>query len=349
MLNPPTVADIPPLSATNPIDGDVVARETFNELTKIRDPKTRQIRSPASLAKRVSNQKATSSAKAEIRSKLREDWDWPPLGSPNREPQGHLDLNLPDKHSSWCERDSDSSRSTSIDPYQYESPEDFAEPVAAKRHSRHQQAEEEATWNEGLRHFNERRNAWTGAKLQGSAPDSAAHNQSDGISHSPEETQEHQSLPNGDSSDTSAARHDFIPSAPRFLVPLAPPILPSDHEVRAAITPATYPSIYSKIIIQGQTPTIPINLHDLVNALVQGWQNDGEWPPKTEAERMLADARAATAAAARDGEPNGIKDGDGGGKRLARKSVGKVKKVLGLIHEGHDNGDEIEEGIKKNE
>ena len=63
------------------------------------------------------------------------------------------------------------------------------------------------------------------------------------------------------------------------------------------------------------SPTIPINLKDVVHALVAGWKRDGEWPPKTEAEK----AGAAHEAGAR-----------GEGKRLAKKGVGRVKKVLGL-------------------
>lgn len=41
-----------------------------------------------------------------------------------------------------------------------------------------------------------------------------------------------------------------------------------------------YPEIYNKIILQSRTPSIPINLLTLINALVQGWKDDGEWPPK---------------------------------------------------------------------
>jgi len=41
-----------------------------------------------------------------------------------------------------------------------------------------------------------------------------------------------------------------------------------------------YPSIYAKVVNQGLVPAVPINLSDVIPALVQGWQNDGEWPPK---------------------------------------------------------------------
>ncbi|KAJ5495970.1 hypothetical protein N7539_001086 [Penicillium diatomitis] len=64
------------------------------------------------------------------------------------------------------------------------------------------------------------------------------------------------------------------------LVPVAPPFISNSNPVRATITPTIYPSIYSKVVVQGLTPTIPINLADLTNAMVQGWKADGQWPPK---------------------------------------------------------------------
>lgn len=60
---------------------------------------------------------------------------------------------------------------------------------------------------------------------------------------------------------------------------------------------------------------MPINLLDVINALVAGWKKDGEWPPKSEAER--------------NGE-RGENVGDAGTRRLARRSVGRVKRVLGM-------------------
>ncbi|KAJ5226030.1 hypothetical protein N7468_007255 [Penicillium chermesinum] len=64
------------------------------------------------------------------------------------------------------------------------------------------------------------------------------------------------------------------------LIPVAPPFLPSSNPIRSTITPAIYASIYTKVIVQGMTPTIPINLADLTKAMVQGWKADGQWPPK---------------------------------------------------------------------
>ena len=62
-------------------------------------------------------------------------------------------------------------------------------------------------------------------------------------------------------------------------IPKTTPILPSTDPTRASLRPALYPSIYSKVIIQSLTPSVPINLGILVPALVDGWKRDGEWPP----------------------------------------------------------------------
>lgn len=64
-----------------------------------------------------------------------------------------------------------------------------------------------------------------------------------------------------------------------MLVPVVPKILPN-HPIRKKISPSMYPEIYNKIIVQARTPSVPINLNTMIRALVQGWKDDGEWPPK---------------------------------------------------------------------
>ncbi|KAA8644195.1 hypothetical protein EYZ11_004681 [Aspergillus tanneri] len=63
-------------------------------------------------------------------------------------------------------------------------------------------------------------------------------------------------------------------------IPVAPTLISTTNPVRAAIAPTMYPSIYSKVVVQGLTPTVPINLVDVTKAIVQGWKADGQWPPK---------------------------------------------------------------------
>ncbi|KAI4137271.1 MAG: hypothetical protein L6R39_007373, partial [Caloplaca ligustica] len=51
---------------------------------------------------------------------------------------------------------------------------------------------------------------------------------------------------------------------PAVLVPLAPPLLsPTAYPDLAAVTPAIYPIIYSKCVLQSLAPSFPINLKDV--------------------------------------------------------------------------------------
>ena len=71
-----------------------------------------------------------------------------------------------------------------------------------------------------------------------------------------------------------------------------------------------------------------------------GWKKDGEWPPKTDAEK----ASLAQAAAAGEGTVMGMGMGMGAHPRKAvRRSVGKVKRALGFGN-GEDMGGAEEEG-----
>ncbi len=54
---------------------------------------------------------------------------------------------------------------------------------------------------------------------------------------------------------------------------------------------------------------------------MQGWKKDGEWPPKTEGEKNGGNGNGV------NGEGNG---GGGGGRKAVRRSVGRMKRVLGL-------------------
>ncbi|KAJ5759523.1 hypothetical protein N7520_006679 [Penicillium odoratum] len=65
------------------------------------------------------------------------------------------------------------------------------------------------------------------------------------------------------------------------LIPVAPPFLSHENPIRATINSSIYPSIYSKVVVQGMTPTVPVNLAHLTKAMVQGWKADGQWPPKS--------------------------------------------------------------------
>lgn len=257
-------------------------------------------------------------AKQQIRSKLREDWTWPPTSS---SPDA---LTPTDTFSEWRERDSDSSlasqpQDSNPDPYKYDSPDSLHQPVLSRKRKRKRRLRDEMEWNEGLRTYTERRDAWTGARTT--------------LTLTPAP------LPTFTSPFDSPYSQDRLPptgtisapSSPPTFVPVAPPILPPDHPIRATVQPATYPHIYSAVVVQSLAPTIPVNLKDIVNALVSGWKKDGEWPPKSDAEKA-------------DGMGLGMVMGTGSLPRKAvRRSVGKVKRALGFRHGEEEGGEEEEE------
>ena len=236
----------------------------------------------------------------------------------------------------WRERDSDSSYDPSTplldaNPYRFENPDAVAVAarVGGRKRKRTAKMEEEMGWNEGLKAWVERRDVWAGARVKreaGGGGEGEGATDVDGSAGAEDaivaavQTQ----LPTPPSSstftkgDAAAEQKDLT-----VLVPLPPPLLPATNAVRASIVPATYASIYTKVCVQGATPSVPINLADLTRALVQGWKKDGEWPPKEK------------------GATGRVEGGDplrGVGRKAVRRSVGRVKRVLGLGR-GDVNGD----------
>ena len=168
----------------------------------------------------------------------------------------------------------------------------------AKKRKRWQALEEEMGWNDGLSHWMRRRDAWCCART---ATDVSILENSQHGDQSGSASASSSSSPRTSTSSTPAEDHSTPGSTPsispdrgvgitapaqtiispvEILVPIAPPLL-ADHPVRRKITPNMFPEIYTKIILQSRTPSVPINLQTLVTALVQGWKDDGEWPPKS--------------------------------------------------------------------
>ncbi|KAF3480514.1 uncharacterized protein GIQ15_05861 [Arthroderma uncinatum] len=108
------------------------------------------------------------------------------------------------------------------------------------------------------------------------------------------------------------------------LIPVMGPLVPDSNLLRAAITPNVYPAIYSRLVVQSNTPAVPINLAHMTRALVQGWKTNGEWPPKPTPCRDVPVIKRPKAV---NNEANELKDGKG--RRLSGVS-NAVKKVLGL-------------------
>ena len=339
--NSPTSA----LSATSPVR-DPVAR-SLPSSKPVPNQQSRRL-------KKTENDNAIRAAKAQIRENVREDWAWPLADSEPLKPR------FSSVEIQWRERDSDSSLSPSpgpqdqelppsADPYKFDSPDSLLDIKSTRKRKRDHALQQELEYNTGLCTFMRRRDAWTGAMPVPQSPleSAAEYESSDSVgtgAGSDDSDLSSSSITSSDFSTTChAGRATFVPSrdlltersatqepnvlGPPVLVPLPPPLLPPSNPVRAAISPATYSSIYSKIVVQGLSPTIPVNLKDVVCAMVEGWKRDGEWPPK-DSEGQVYQGKGGAA----NGNTGTL--GDGIGRAFAKRGVGRMKRVLGLEKEG---------------
>lgn len=126
--------------------------------------------------------------------------------------------------------------------------------------------EEETGWNEGLALWVARRNAWTGAKTVNLA--------TKGLDIDSDDESDTEEVASENGADQT---NNLIESV---VLPVPAAILPAFHPLRIGVNSKTHSEIYSQMIIGGRSPSVPINLAYLTRALVQGWQDAGEWPPK---------------------------------------------------------------------
>ncbi|RAL17794.1 DUF4050 domain-containing protein [Aspergillus homomorphus CBS 101889] len=309
---------------------------------------------------------AIREAKQYVRDIVRNDWAFelspeygvPSFSSPPIPEQDVLEWRLREYDSSGSELEPQSSPTISpadIQQLPGFSPSELFSPIATplgddseRRRKRRRQMEEEMRWNEGLRVWVERRDAWSGAQTkdeirtkhlkehqqehgaessslssdaaqnqQGSSSPSAANLVArteaslnlgeakdlaplDGVETEQSATADDKKEPTASTettiiepgphkeassaTTTTLSDHPTAQQQPRALeepfIPVVPSLISSTNPIRASITPAMYPSIYSKVVVQGLTPTVPINLADVTKAMVQGWKADGQWPPK---------------------------------------------------------------------
>lgn len=117
------------------------------------------------------------------------------------------------------------------------------------------------------------------------------------------------------------------------LIPVVPSIISTTNPIRASINQAMFPSIYSKVVVQGLTPTVPINLADVTKAMVQGWKSDGQWPsrPATTNIVLQDDATVKKPTESKDGPTAG-----GSTETKRRRSSGVANAVRKVLHfSGH--------------
>ncbi|MCJ1472006.1 hypothetical protein MMC13_000650 [Lambiella insularis] len=240
-----------------------------------------------------------------IRSKLRDDWDWPQM------PSQHTRV---DHDTAWRGRysgaSSPSSSPSSPNPYRFDTPDSIAFEVESRRRTRGVRLLEEMRWNDGLRTYITRRNDWTGGTFASELPQSAG-----SLSHS------RPPLP----------RDDSVRPASIEIVPLPSPLIPLSNIIRSGISPASYSAIYNKVIVEGVSPKIPINLADMTKAIVSGWKASGEWPPLTQHNDQPPVVRPKGRYSLLSGlDASGLLPSAEGSRGKASKGVGRVKKALGL-------------------
>ncbi|KAH9875097.1 hypothetical protein J1614_004585 [Plenodomus biglobosus] len=283
-----------------------------------------------------SNQSAARQAKRFLDERIRSDWAYPDLPPPwsasdeeVRDAQGF-------RVRYYGESDSgDSSAGDEGDePYKFDSPDSIGDAVAhtqdARVRRRRARLEHEMEENEGLRIWVQRRDLWTGAvSVRKYGIHKSAHSDSTAAGDSSEE----HATPTGPESlsidNATPETIDVVPVAPRLL---------DGNPIRASITPRAYSDIFQKIVVSARTPSVPINLADMTQALVHGWKETDEWPPRVGALDPLAGKkRSITGAALNPHHGRFI-----GRHPHLEKSVDSVKRILHL--NSHHSPDTNEDG-----
>lgn len=137
-----------------------------------------------------------------------------------------------------------------------------------------------------------------------------------------------------DFDDTEEEEEEELDSLEEPYIPVVPSIISKTNPIRASITQSMYPSIYSKVVVQGLTPTVPINLADVTKAMVQGWKSDGQWPSKPVNHSIVLpdDATVGKPSAAPGAEANA----GGSTETKRRRSSGVANAVRKVLHfSGH--------------
>ncbi|CZT44035.1 uncharacterized protein RSE6_04157 [Rhynchosporium secalis] len=227
--------------------------------------------------------------------------------------------------------------------------------LSDRKRRRKKRLADEMVWNEGLRCFTARRDAWTCARKVPRRPGTGKNDVTITA------TRVSVSSGSGDGSSSRAIEpvdDDDEEWEDDTEIPVAPPILPPENAMRASILPNAYNTIYDKVVVQSLTPSCPMNLKDVTRSCVQGWKRDGEWPPKaTTPETLKKKARKMSVAsllgfreqdrerdkvnlaAAGNGNGNGHVNGTATGD-AAGKDTAELEK-----HKKHGSG--IRRGIQK--
>ena len=238
--------------------------------------------------------KQKEAVKKFLSEKVQTNWTWKwPRPDPDSSPEHSYTPGIAEEHELWKERDewesnaSESESEANIPgpkktevaangPFRFETPDGVGDVVKKserdRKRRRQKRLREEMIWNDGVRCFVQRRDAWTGARR---VPRSTK-------LRPPPNPIKRESLSSEDgSSSTAIEPYPEDEWEEDTEIPIAPPLIPPENAMRATITPVAYNTIYDKVILQQLTPSCPMNLRDVTRSCVQGWKRDGEWPPKS--------------------------------------------------------------------
>ncbi|KAH7117127.1 hypothetical protein B0J11DRAFT_109703 [Dendryphion nanum] len=293
------------------------------------------------------NLAAQRAARRFLTERVRSDWDWPKIpecwSASDEEVRGITEFRERFYGDSATESEPETYQEQNISPYKFDSPDSVGDAVELKSQNRKRRrwlaVEHEMEWNKGLACFVERRDVWTGAaavKKYGTNRPSKGEREkqqptldtpSDGpinnIVNSPEAKDEL-----APQKHTSASNDTHYESR----VPVAQPLL-ADNPIRKSVMPKTYPDLYSKIVVSGRTPAVPINLSDMTRAMVVGWKESGEWPPKAAPLDPLAGRKKVDAVNGTNGEGQFLSH-----HPHMKRGMDSVKRIFHLNGHHHEHG-----------
>ncbi|KAF2664044.1 hypothetical protein BT63DRAFT_99507 [Microthyrium microscopicum] len=233
--------------------------------------------------------------------------------------------------------------------------------IQARKKRKVKALNEEISWNEGLCFFLQRRNAWTSAvspeaanalrKTKDTIIPSSSNPSEETLKKSTSEDQASASTTDNDSgiavSPSSLTKPTNSPFAPPadissltdVLLPISTPFLPNTHPVRASIMARTDSELYEKIVRDSRTPAVPINLAHMMRVIVQGWKDEGNWPPRGAAAESSITARRSNVSSAKASHATEMHKGIFSNHKHLQRGVESVRRVLRLSGSAPPPGD----------